>query len=43
MTEHSSPPVRIVTPSKFDSGTAQTPGSERRAAIAPPLGVETTI
>jgi uncharacterized RmlC-like cupin family protein len=43
MTEQSSPSVRIVRPSEFDSGTAQTPGSERRAAIAPPLGVETTM
>ena len=27
-------PIRIVTPSEFDAGTQQTPGSERLAAIS---------
>ena len=31
--------IHIVSPTEFDSGTAQTPGSERRAAIAPALGI----
>ena len=35
--------IRIVSPQEFDSGTAQTPGSERRAAIAPSLGIASTI
>jgi uncharacterized RmlC-like cupin family protein len=35
--------IHIVSPAKFDSGTAQTPGSERRAAIAPTLGIASTI
>jgi uncharacterized RmlC-like cupin family protein len=35
--------IHIVSPAEFDSGTAQTPGSERRAAIAPALGVASTI
>jgi uncharacterized RmlC-like cupin family protein len=35
--------IRIVHPSEFDKGTLQTPGSERLAAIAPQLGVETTL
>jgi uncharacterized RmlC-like cupin family protein len=37
------PPVNIVSPEKFDIGTAQTPGSERLAAIAPELGIETVM
>jgi uncharacterized RmlC-like cupin family protein len=37
------PPIRIVTPAQFDRGTAQTPGSERLAALAPSLGVETHL
>jgi uncharacterized RmlC-like cupin family protein len=32
-------PIRIVRPDQFDSGTAQTPGSQRAAAIAPEVGV----
>ena len=36
-------PIRVVSPSQFDNGTAQTPGSERRAAIARDLGVETAL
>ncbi len=35
--------IRIVHPSQFDKGTLQTPGSERQAAVAPQLGVETTM
>jgi uncharacterized RmlC-like cupin family protein len=34
-------PVRIVSPTQFDVATAQTPGSQRRAALAPGLGVKT--
>jgi len=36
-------PVRVVSPTEFDLGTAQTPGSERRAAITPALGIDTTM
>ena len=35
--------IHIVSPVLFDSGTAQTPGSERRAAIAPALGIASAI
>jgi uncharacterized RmlC-like cupin family protein len=35
--------IHIVSPQDFDSGTAQTPGSERLAAIAPSLGIPSTI
>jgi len=35
--------IHIVSPAEFDSGTAQTPGSERRAAIASPLGIASAI
>jgi uncharacterized RmlC-like cupin family protein len=31
--------VHVVSPDRFDLGTSQTPGSERRAAIDPALGV----
>lgn len=34
-------PITIVSPAQFDRGTVQTPGSERQAALAPALGVET--
>jgi uncharacterized RmlC-like cupin family protein len=37
------PPIHAVSPEKFDLGTAQTPGSERLAAIAPELGIETEM
>jgi uncharacterized RmlC-like cupin family protein len=37
------PPIHVVTPAQFDRGTAQTPGSERQAAIAPQFGIETTM
>jgi uncharacterized RmlC-like cupin family protein len=36
-------PIRIVQPSQFDRGTAQTPGSERRAAIAVDNGIATKL
>ena len=36
-------PIRIVRPAQFDPGTAQTPGSERRAAIAVDNGIATKL
>jgi hypothetical protein len=35
----SSTAIKIVSPDELNPGTAETPGSERRAAIAPALGV----
>jgi uncharacterized RmlC-like cupin family protein len=35
--------IHIVRPYEFDRETTQTPGSERRAAIAPALGVTSAI
>ena len=35
--------IHTVSPAEFDCGTAQTPGSERRAAIAPALGIDSAI
>jgi uncharacterized RmlC-like cupin family protein len=35
--------IPVVRPDQFDVGTAQPPGSERRAAIAPELGVESAL
>ena len=35
--------IHIVSPAQFDLATAQTSGSERRAAIAPELDIESTI
>jgi uncharacterized RmlC-like cupin family protein len=35
--------IHIVHPYEFDPGTTQTPGSERRAAIAPALGIASAI
>jgi uncharacterized RmlC-like cupin family protein len=35
--------IHIVSPSEFDLGTAQTPGSERREAIAPAHGIASAI
>src|SRR5260370_23557258 len=35
--------IHIVSPAEFDRGTAQPPGSERRAAIAPAIGIESAI
>jgi uncharacterized RmlC-like cupin family protein len=40
---NSSAAIHIVSPAEFDRGTAQTPGSERRAAIAPALGIASAI
>lgn len=37
------PAIRIVSPGGFDTGTAQTPGSERRAAITQLNGIDTTM
>ena len=39
----SSPAIHIVSLAEFDRATAQTPGSERRAAIAPALGIASAI
>lgn len=39
----SSAAIHIVSPAEFDPGTAQTPGSERRSAIAPAVGIASTI
>jgi uncharacterized RmlC-like cupin family protein len=36
-------PVTIVSPAQFDRGTAQTPGSQRQAAITQTLGVQTGL
>jgi uncharacterized RmlC-like cupin family protein len=36
-------PVRIIQPALFDRQTAQTPGSERRAAISVANGIETAL
>jgi uncharacterized RmlC-like cupin family protein len=36
-------PVRIVQPAQFERGTAQTPGSERRAAVAVDNGIATRL
>jgi uncharacterized RmlC-like cupin family protein len=35
--------IRIIRPTDFDRGTAQTPGSKRRAAIVPDQGIETSL
>jgi uncharacterized RmlC-like cupin family protein len=35
--------IRVVSPEQFDLGTAQTPGSERRAAIAPELFIDSGL
>jgi uncharacterized RmlC-like cupin family protein len=39
----SSAEIRVISPADFDNGTAQTPGSERRAAISPVLGIASSI
>jgi uncharacterized RmlC-like cupin family protein len=38
-----SPSIRIVSPAGFDAGTAQTSGSVRLAAIAPQVGIQSTL
>lgn len=35
--------IHIVSPAEFDAGTAQTPGSMRRAAVSPQLGIATAL
>src|ERR1700683_4978896 len=40
---NSSSAIHIVSPAEFDRSTAQTPGSDRRAAIAPALGIASAI
>jgi uncharacterized RmlC-like cupin family protein len=40
---HITPSISIVKPNEFDSGTAQTSGSTRRAAITPDFGIETSL
>jgi uncharacterized RmlC-like cupin family protein len=35
--------IRIVSPAEFNLGTVQTPGSERREAIAPARGIASAI
>ncbi len=35
--------ISVVTPSEFDRGTSQTPGSERLAAISVSQGIESSI
>ena len=42
-TMSSSAAIHIVHPHDFDPGTTQTPASERRAAIAPALGIASAI
>src|SRR6202012_1307136 len=37
------PAIRIVGPAEFDAGTAQTPGSLRLAAVAPQLGIDSSL
>ena len=39
----SPPAIRIIHPAEFDSGTAQTSGSQRLAAVSPELGVSSTL
>jgi uncharacterized RmlC-like cupin family protein len=36
-------PIRVISPAEFDNGTAQTPGSQRMAAIAPQLGIDSAL
>jgi uncharacterized RmlC-like cupin family protein len=43
MVQHTYPSISIVKPEAFDQGTAQTPGSVREAAIAPQLGVASSL
>jgi uncharacterized RmlC-like cupin family protein len=40
---NSSAAIHIVSPAEFVPGTAQAPGSEGRAAIAPALGIASAI
>jgi uncharacterized RmlC-like cupin family protein len=43
MPNHDTPAISIVKPNEFDTATAQTAGSARRAAITPRMGIETTL
>jgi uncharacterized RmlC-like cupin family protein len=40
---NSYPAIRIIHPAEFDVGTAQTPGSERRAAVSPQLNIVSAL
>lgn len=40
---NSSAAIRVIHPAEFDLATAQTPGSERRAAVSPQLGVASEL
>src|SRR6201999_3305866 len=40
---NSSPAIRIIHPAEFDAGTAQTPGSQRLAAVSGELGIASTL
>lgn len=42
-TPQTSPSIRIVRPDQFDSGTKQTSGSHREAAIAVSVGISSQI
>jgi len=35
--------IRIIRPAEFDTGTMQTPGSLRLAAVAPELGIDSGL
>jgi uncharacterized RmlC-like cupin family protein len=35
--------IHIISPAEFDAGTAQTPGSMRRAAVSPQRGIATAL
>jgi uncharacterized RmlC-like cupin family protein len=35
--------IHIISPAEFDAGTAQTPGSTRRAAVSPQRGIATAL
>lgn len=43
MSEKKPASIRIIHPDQFDSGTKQTPGSHRQAAIAPEIGVSSQL
>ena len=43
MSEKMLRPIRIAHPDQFDSGTKQTPGSQRQAAICPESGVSSQL
>ena len=43
MTKADRPSIHVVHPSQFRSGTSQTPGSARLAAISPELGIHSAL